>query len=67
VDRHRQLDHAEVGAEVAADRRTGGDQAVADLAREGLELVVGQPVQVARPRDRVEHSHGQGVYGLGLI
>ena len=35
VDGHGQLDHAEVGAEVAADRRAGGDQPVADLAGEG--------------------------------
>ena len=51
VDGQGQLDHAEVGAEVPADRRARGHQQVADLGRQGLELVVGEPAEVARTGD----------------
>ena len=63
VDRERQLDHAEVGAEVPADGRAGGDQEVADLGRQGRQLVVGEAAEVARTRDLIEQTHGRRVYG----
>ena len=46
VQRDGDLARAQVGAEVAADLAHGVDQQVADLLRDGLELILGELVQV---------------------
>jgi hypothetical protein len=54
---HRQLDHAEVGAEVPAVLSNGFDQPGADLARELVELIVREVTKVLRTGQRVEQRH----------
>ena len=67
VDRHRQLDDAEVGAEVAAGARAGLDEQVADLAASAASWSSLRPAQVARGRDRLEQAHGRRVYGSSQV
>ena len=50
VDRQSQLDHAEVGAEVAATAGARCDQLVADLGRKLVQLAVVESAQVRGPR-----------------
>ena len=54
VQRHRQLDHAEPGAEMAAGDRDGIDRLGAQLVRELAQAVLGQAPQVGRELDAVE-------------
>ncbi len=54
----RELAGAEVGAEVAADLAHRVDDVLADLLGQLAELVLGQPVQVARDVDGAEQPLG---------
>ena len=54
VQRHRQLDDAEPGAEMAAGDRDGIDRLGAQLVRQLAKAVLGQPPQVGRELDAVE-------------
>ena len=58
VDRERQLDHAEVRAEVSGVGRDRADHHVADLRGELVELLRRESTEVARGADRVEECHG---------
>ena len=49
-----ELDHAEVGPEVAAGPRAGPDEEVADLGGQLVELGCAQTPQVARGRDLLQ-------------
>ena len=51
VDRDRDLAGAQVGAEVPADLADRVDQELADLLRDLLQLVLGEPVEVLRAVD----------------
>jgi hypothetical protein len=55
VQRQRELDGAEIGAEVAAGARHRGDQEVPDLLGQRGELRAVQPPQVPGSVDRVQH------------
>jgi hypothetical protein len=57
VDRDRQLDDAEVGAEVPAGARDGLHEKVADLLGQRADLRRGQAAQVSRCGDAGEDSH----------
>ena len=57
VQGDRQLDHAEIGAEVAAGARDVLDQELAHLAGEPGQLFDRQRVEVTRARDRREKRH----------
>ena len=57
VDRQRQLDDAEVGAEMAATRGAGAHQLVADLARQRGQLVVGEVAEIAGSGDLLQQCH----------
>ena len=54
VDRHRQLDHAEVRSDVATGPRAGPHEEVADLGGQLVELGSRQAPQVARGRDLLQ-------------
>ena len=54
VQRHRELDHAQPGAEMAAGDRDGGDRLLAQLVGELAQLVGLQPTDVGRNVDGVE-------------
>ena len=54
VERDRQLDHAEAGAEMAAGDRDRGDRLAAQLVGELPQLGFRQPPQVVRRVDPVE-------------
>ena len=58
VQGERQLDRAEVGAEVTAVLGDGGDDEVADLAGQLVEVLVGQVSQVGRLPDPFEPHNG---------
>src|SRR5688572_23534547 len=53
----RQLDRAEVGAEMAASLGDRLDQVAPDLARELVELGKRTALEVGRPRDRMKYRH----------
>ena len=57
VQRDRQLDDAETGADVAAGARADVDQARANLVGERLQLVATQRADVGRRMDAVENRH----------
>jgi hypothetical protein len=57
VDRERELDDAEVGAEVAAAGRARAHQLVTDLRGQLVELAVVELAQVLRPGDRLQLPH----------
>jgi hypothetical protein len=57
VHRQGDLHHAQVRAEVAAGPGHGLDQHVADLQREVVELLIGQPSEVPRSSNRLQHAH----------
>ncbi len=57
VQGDRELDHAEVGAEVAAGLGDGVDQEGADLVGQLIELLRSEPVQIARSPDAGQQRH----------
>ena len=57
MERHRQLDHAEVRPEVPAVPRDGIDQPGADLPRQIVELLVGEVAEILRTGQRIEQCH----------
>ena len=57
VQRECELDHAEVGPEMAAGPGHLRDEEVPDLAGEPVELGAGQPAQVRGFPDRVQQAH----------
>ena len=63
VDRDGELDDAEVRTEVPAGAGAHGDQTVADLAGQHVELVGGEVAQVTRGRDRLQVAHRWGSSG----
>jgi hypothetical protein len=54
MQRDRQLDDAETGAQMTAGDGDGVDRFLAQLGCDLTELVGGKPPQVARPLNRVE-------------
>ncbi len=58
VDGQRQLDHAEVGTEVARVGRHRADHHVPDLGGQLVQLLRREVAEVARGADRVEECHG---------
>jgi len=58
VDRDRELDHAQVGAEVAAGPGGRLDQQVTDLGGEAGELLLAQSLQVLGAFDALQQGHG---------
>ncbi|GAA3294298.1 hypothetical protein GCM10020295_18450 [Streptomyces cinereospinus] len=52
-----QLDHAEVGAQVAAGLGDGLDKEGPDLLRQLVQLLQAEPVQIARSRDAGQQRH----------
>jgi hypothetical protein len=59
VQRDRQLDHAEAGANVSAGVRADVDEAGAHLVRERAELVAAEGAHVGGGMDLLEQCHGQ--------
>jgi len=57
AQRHRQLDHAEPGADVPTGLRDDVDQATAHLVRERLELVARQAPDVLGSTDELKQRH----------
>ena len=66
VQRDGQLDHAEVGAEVAAGAGDGLHQQVADLGGEGGELRLVEGAQVGRRREPIQYSRHARSYGCAV-
>ena len=60
VQRHRQLDHAQPGAEMAAGDRDGRDRLLAQLVGELAQLVGLQPTDVGRYVDGIEKRRWAG-------
>src|ERR1700688_260495 len=54
MHRHRELDDAEVGAEVTPRPRDGGDQLLTNLCAEAGQILRAEPAQVVRPGDLLE-------------
>ncbi len=63
VQPHRQLDHAEVGAEMPARARDRRDEVVADLLREHFALGRVESAQVLRRLDRLKECHAASLLG----
>ena len=59
VHRDRELDHAEVGAEMPAGPRDGGDQLLADLGAEAGQIFRAETAQVVRAGDLLEQHKSQ--------
>jgi hypothetical protein len=57
VDRDGELDHAQVGSEMAACPRGGLDQEIADLGGEAGELVLAEFLQVLWAVDALQQGH----------
>src|SRR5581483_9832105 len=60
-----ELDHAEVGAEVAARDRDVGDEKRPDLGRQAVEIVGGELPELRRFGDALE-QHGDLGCGIGF-
>src|SRR5204863_8837089 len=58
AQRHRELDHAQPGADVPTGLRHDVDQAPADFVRERLELLFRKPSDVRGTGDRLKERHG---------
>ncbi len=66
MQRHRELDHAEPGAEMAASHRYGFDQLVPKLVRDLPQLAFGQGAQIRRIANPIEQRRGAGVVFKGI-